>query len=117
MVLLGVDVEQPGVDDDVAGDPCGCRRRVSAGRADSARPADSRGVSVANPGSALASLWSKFVKSTVPSGLVRPPIVRSPEATRTRLPASVPFCVGPVRKTGRVESVVRARGCPRACRC
>ena len=34
-------------------------------------------VSVA-PGMPLASLWSRLVKSTVPSGFVRPPIVRSP---------------------------------------
>ena len=54
-------------------------------------PASGSGaVSCALP-SAFASLWSKLLIASDPSGFVRPPIVRSPLATSTRLPLSVPL--------------------------
>ena len=62
----------------------------------------SSGVRVA-PGSSLASLWSRLVKSTVPSALRRPPIVRSPCATSTRSPFNVPPATSPLRFTGVVS--------------
>ena len=45
-------------------------------------------------------MWSRFAKSTVPSGFVRPSIVMSPWATRIRFPSSVPPDSVPVRFTG-----------------
>ena len=47
------------------------------------------GVRIALP-SEFASVWSKEVNSTFPARLVRPPRVRSPLATSTRSPRSVP---------------------------
>jgi hypothetical protein len=57
------------------------------------RPVSGSSVVRVAPGMTFAALWSTFMKSTVPSGLARPSIVRSPWPTRIRSPANTPSAI------------------------